>query len=98
MAQQSSGECASANPTREEEDARVQERWIRAKISFRACSSLQHLQRPTPSHLSKNAPSLSSVGNEHVACGRCGQLKICQFDNVTTPSPPVKFRAASSRS
>src|SRR4030088_3266064 len=25
------------------EDAKVQERWIRAKISFRACSSLQHL-------------------------------------------------------
>jgi putative transposase len=28
------------------------------KISLNACSSLQHLQRPTPCHLSKNAPSL----------------------------------------
>jgi putative transposase len=33
---------------------------------------------PTPSHLSKNAPSLSRVGNEHVACGRRGRLKICE--------------------
>jgi hypothetical protein len=32
MAQQSSGEFASANPAKGEEDARVQERGIRAKI------------------------------------------------------------------
>ncbi len=40
MAQQSSGEFASADPTNGEEDARVQERGIRAKISLSACSSL----------------------------------------------------------
>ena len=40
--------------------------------------SLQHFQRPTPSHLSKNAPSLSRVGNEDVACSRRGRLKICE--------------------
>jgi hypothetical protein len=40
MAQQSSGEFASADPTKGEEDARVQERGIRAKISLSACGSL----------------------------------------------------------
>ena len=62
MAQQSSGEFASANPTKGEEDARVQERGIRAKISLNPRSHLQHIQRPTPSHLSKNTPSLQGVG------------------------------------
>src|ERR1700730_13767269 len=51
MAQQSSGEFASANPTKGEEDARVQERGIRAKISLNPRSHLQHLQRPTPSDI-----------------------------------------------
>ena len=40
MAQQSSGEFASANPTKGEEDARVQERGIRAKISLNPRSHL----------------------------------------------------------
>ena len=41
-------------------------------------ASLQHLQRPTPSHFSQNAPSLSRVGDEHVARGSRGRLKICE--------------------
>ena len=59
----------SHQPTRrrEREDARVQERGIRAKISLNPRSHLQHLQRPTPSHLSKNAPSLQGVGRADVA-------------------------------
>jgi DDE domain len=40
MAQQSSGEFASANPTKGEEDARVQECGIRAKISLNPRSHL----------------------------------------------------------
>jgi len=40
-----------------QQDARFQERGIRAKVPLSACSSLQHLQRPTPSHLSQNAPT-----------------------------------------
>jgi putative transposase len=39
MAQQSSGEFASANPTKGEEDARVQERGIGAKISLNAAAA-----------------------------------------------------------
>src|ERR1700730_4443442 len=61
MAQQSSGEFASANPTKGEEDARAQERGFRAKISVSACRGPQHVQRPTSSYLSKNAPSLCAI-------------------------------------
>ena len=59
----------SHQPTRrrDSEDARVQERGIRATISLSACSSPQHLQRPAPSHLSKNTPSLQSIGPADVA-------------------------------
>ena len=59
----------SHQPTRrrETQDARVQERGIRAKISLSACSSPQHFQRPAPSHLSKNAPSLQGIGHADMA-------------------------------
>ena len=57
MAQQSSGEFTSANPTTRTQDAGVQERGIRAKISLSACSNTQYFQRPASSDLSKNAPS-----------------------------------------
>jgi hypothetical protein len=36
--------------------------WDPRKISLSACSSPQHIQRPTSSHLSKNAPSLQGIG------------------------------------
>jgi putative transposase len=37
---------------------------------------LQRLQRPTPSHVSSNAPSVPRNGDEHVARGARGSLKI----------------------
>ncbi len=43
------------------------QRGIRAKISLNPRSHLQHIQRPTPSHLSKNTPSLQGVGRADVA-------------------------------
>ena len=67
MAQQSSGELASADPTKGEEDARVQERGIRAKISLNACSNTKYFQRPTSSYLGKNAPSLQGIGHADMA-------------------------------
>src|SRR3984893_6755036 len=70
MAQQSSGEFASANPTKGEEDARVQECGIRAKISLNPRSHLQHFQCPTPSDISKSAASLQGVGHTGVARSR----------------------------
>ena len=68
----------SHQPTRRQrkEDARVQECGIRAKISLNACSCLQHVQRSTPSHFSKNTPGFSSLGHRHVAHGRCCSVSI----------------------
>ena len=50
----------SHQPTRRRERKMqgFKKRGICAKISLSACRSPQHLQRPAPSHLSKNAPSL----------------------------------------
>jgi transposase-like protein len=59
-----------AENSHQQEDARVQERGIRAKISLSRCSSPQHLQRPTPSHLSANATSVPFLGDENMASGR----------------------------
>ena len=59
----------SHQPTRRRERKMqgFQERRVRAKISLNPRSNLQHLQRPTPSHLSKNAPSLPGIGHANVA-------------------------------
>jgi len=67
MAQQSSREFASTDPTTKTQDARFQERPVSVKISLLPCSSPQHIQRPMPSHLSKNAPSLQGIGAANVA-------------------------------
>ncbi len=71
MAQQSGEEFASANPTKGEENARFQERGIRAKISLNACRRLQHVLCSTPSPFGKNTPGFSSLGHRDVAHGRC---------------------------
>jgi hypothetical protein len=46
-----------------EEDARVQERGIRAKISLSVCRNTKYFQRPTSSYLGKNTPSLQGIGH-----------------------------------
>ena len=52
---------------------------IGAKISLSACGNPEYLQRPTPSHLGKNAPSLPGVGDADVARSRrCGVSLTCQ--------------------
>ena len=48
------------------------------KFSLNPCRRLQHLQRPAPSHISPNAPQLPRRGDEHVARGGRGRLKICE--------------------
>jgi putative transposase len=62
----SSREFPSTDPTTRIQDAGFQEPGVRAKISLDPRSHLQHLQRPTSSHLSKNAPSLPDVGHANV--------------------------------
>ena len=47
--------------------AALQERRLRAEVSFNPRRRLQHLQRTTPSHLSPNPPCASRCGDDHVA-------------------------------
>jgi hypothetical protein len=85
MAQQSRREFASANPTKGAQDARVQERRIRAKISLNPRSHLQHLQHPTPSDISKNAPSLQGIGHAGVARSRRRGVTVAPDSDGAAP-------------
>jgi hypothetical protein len=60
-------DSATIDPTKGEEDARVQERGIRPKISLGASSNKKYLRHPTSSYLSKNAPSLPGIGHAGMA-------------------------------
>jgi hypothetical protein len=51
------------------------------EIPVIACRRLQHLQRPTSSHLSPNAPRASRCGDGHMADRRRSRLK--------NPEPPT---------
>jgi hypothetical protein len=70
VAKQQGGEFASTDPTTRRQDAEFQERGVSPKISFNPRHDLQHIQRPTPPHLSKNAPSLSGLSHADVARSR----------------------------
>jgi hypothetical protein len=59
MEEQSSGEFASANAAAGAQDAAVQERGFSPEIPLNARRGLQHLQRPTSSYFSPNAPRTS---------------------------------------
>ena len=73
VAQQPSGELASADPTTGTQDAGLQEPRIGPTISLNPCSRLQHLQRPTSSDISVDAPRLPRRGDGHLARG--GRLR-----------------------
>ena len=49
----------------------------RAKFSLNP-RHLQHIQRPTPSHLSKNTPSLQGVGRADVAEPVSRETGLCE--------------------
>jgi hypothetical protein len=67
---------ASAEPTTGAQDAMFQERLLCAEIPLNPRRPLQHLQRPTPSHISSVAPRASRRGDDHVTRGRRGRLKF----------------------
>jgi putative transposase len=64
----------SHQPTRQ--DATFQERSLCAEILFSPRRRLQHLQRPTPSHISSIAPHATRRGDDDVGRGRRGGLNI----------------------
>jgi hypothetical protein len=65
--EQSGREFASADPAAGAQDATLQERRLGAEIPVNSCCRLQHIQRPTPSHVSPHAPHAPRCGDEHVA-------------------------------
>jgi len=76
MEEQSDREFASPGAAAGAQDATLQERRLGAEIAGKPWRRLQHLQRPTPSHLSSNAPHASRRGDERVAGGNRGSLTI----------------------
>jgi hypothetical protein len=76
MEEQSRREFASANPTKGTQDATFQKPWLSPEIPLNPRCRLQYLQRPTPPHISPNAPKLTRHGNEHLARGSHGYLKL----------------------
>jgi hypothetical protein len=58
---------------KEIQDAGFQVSGVSPKISLNSRGHLQCVQRPPSSHLCKNAPSVSRIGEEHVAQG--GMIK-----------------------
>src|SRR5271157_5090481 len=97
MEEQQSREFASADAAARAQDAAVQEPGFSPEISFHTRRRLQHLQRPTPSHLGPNAPRTSRCRDDHVAdCSRSGltihealTLRARRTGNMTKPYWPV---------
>jgi transposase-like protein len=58
------------------EQLTFQERSLCVEIPLNPRRRLQHRQRPTPSHISSNAPCASRRGDDYVARGRRGRLKF----------------------
>ena len=87
----------SADAAAGAQDAAVQERGFSPEIPVNACRRLQHLQRPTSSHFSPNAPRASRCGDGHMADRRRSSLTIPEpptlrarpHGNVTIPRPPL---------
>ena len=79
----------SHQPTRRRgaQDATFQERLLRAEIPLSLRRRVQHFQCPTPSHVSSIAPRAPRRGDEHVARGRRGRMK------VRTPYRPLALFA-----
>jgi DDE domain len=76
MEEQSGRDFASADSTAGAQDATLQERGFSPEVSLNPRRRLQHFQRPTSSHLSSISPRATRRGDDHVARGRRGGLKI----------------------
>src|SRR5271157_2851820 len=107
MEEQSGREFTSADPTAGAQDATLQERGLSPEVPLNPRRRLQHIQRPTPSHVSQIPPRATRRGDDHVARGRRGGLKIrkaqtaraLSHGNVTVPSTLLRsprFEAATT--
>src|SRR5438270_9935576 len=92
MEEQSGREFASADPTAGAQDAPLKERRLSPEVPLNPRRRVQHFQRPTPSHISSISPRATRRGDDQVARGRRGGLKIRKrrslapsHGNVTAP-------------
>src|ERR1700679_780525 len=90
MEKQSGGEFASTDAAAGAQDAALQELWLSAEIPVEPCSRLQHLQRPTPSHLGSDAPDATRRGDETIARGRRSDVRIPVANGSTTLASPQR--------
>src|SRR5450755_1116440 len=70
--------------------AALQELWLSAEIPVEPCSRLQHLQRPTPSHLGSDTPDATRRGDENMARGRRSDVRIPVANGSTTLASPQR--------
>jgi len=68
--------CADGVPTAGAQNATLQERGLSPEVPLNARRRLQHFQRPTPSHVSSISSRATRRGDDHVARGRRGGLKM----------------------
>jgi len=93
MEKQPGGEFSSTHSAARGEDAAFQERRLGPEIPFHSRGRLQHIQRPTPSRLSKEPPRSPLRCDGHVVRGRRCSLSVSDVKdwlrlphhNVTTP-------------
>src|SRR5271163_2508377 len=103
MEEQSSREFTSADPTAGAQDATLQERGLSPEVPLNPRRRLQHIQRPTPSHVGQITPRATRRGDDHVARGRRGGLKIrkvedrSRFSHGDVTVPLKDYINASSR-
>src|ERR1700690_1669072 len=90
MEKQSGGEFASTDAAAGAQDAALQELWLSAEIPVEPCSRLQHLQRPTPSHLGSDTPDATRRGDENMARGRGSDVRIPVANGSTTLASPQR--------
>src|SRR5271169_4397858 len=94
MEKQSGGEFASTDAAAGAQDAALQELWLSAEIPVEPCSRLQHLQRPTPSHLGSDTPDATRRGDENMARGRRSDVRIPVANGSTTLASPQRDNTA----
>src|SRR5271167_2930048 len=90
MEKQSGGEFASTDAAAGAQDAALQELWLSAEIPVEPCSRLQHLQRPTPSHLGSDTPDATRRGDENMARRRRSDVRIPVANGSTTLASPQR--------
>src|SRR5208337_4880524 len=81
------------------QDAAVQEPAVSPEISFHAGRRLQHVQCPTPSRLSPNAPrtSRSRHGNLTTPCDRDPQRLLVKSSDMVLILSAAKVRTSPPR-